>query len=451
MIFLTIVGSWTGAWAYDRRQKKLVQKKWCDAVRHLAEETLPANQLQRKMTVFLSAPPAEGVMVAREHFHEYVKPILVAAAMDWDAVEGRREGDVRAQLATRIRRQRSRKEQGKDGPIEVDVEDNVEEIRSRLGVSHSVDVGGDIVIGRHTWKEYVRGLHEGWLGPLEQPVKVQEEDELNGNGNGDISEEKPPRDRPHDIGSIPNFAAEKVLERATKGRHKHDDSSAPVDASPSLDQPSSSESSEQDQKPKDEEQKEEEPEKKKKKQPPPFISTSDYVSASLPQSIPDELAPSITIPFPHILGFRNTPIRIYRYLTRRNLADDIGRQVASAVLASYRPYHHSEGSFSPDVVEDGASPAARLDGDDAPPSSSSARTVWEQQSLLKSEEVEWHKSARKREEGDEKERTWLDPMVLDDRIAGRMRTFELSAEEDDRARRVGEGKEGPIQRTYQDE
>jgi hypothetical protein len=26
---------------------------------------------------------------------------------------------------------------------------------------------GDLVIGRHTWKEYIRGLHEGWLGPLD--------------------------------------------------------------------------------------------------------------------------------------------------------------------------------------------------------------------------------------------------------------------------------------------
>jgi len=451
MIFLTIVGSWTGAWAYDRRQKKLVQQKWCDAVRHLADETLPANQLQRKMTVFLAAPPAEGVIVAREHFHEYVKPILVAAAMDWDAVEGRREGDVRAQLATRIRRQRSRKEPGREGPIEVDEEDNVEEIRSRLGVSRSAEVGGDIVIGRHTWKEYVRGLHEGWLGPLVQPVTEVEQDEFNGNGNGDSNEEKPPRDRPHDIGSIPNFAAEKVLERATRGRQKDTGSPPPTDVAQSPEDPSSSESPQQDEKPKDEEKKEEEePEKKKKKQPPPFISTSEYSSASIPQSIPDELGPSITIPFPHILGFRNTPIRIYRFLTRRNLADDIGRQVASAILASYRPYHHSEGSFSPDLVEDGASPAARLDGDDAPPSSNSARTVWEQESLLKSEEAEWHKSARKREEGDDKERTWLDPIVLDDRIAGRMRRFDLSAEEDDRVTRIGEGKEGPIRRKYEE-
>lgn len=396
-------------------------------------------------------------MIAREHFHEYVKPILVAAAMDWDAVEGRREGDVRAQLATRIRRQRKRRELGREGNFEPDEEDNVGELRARVGVTESPEVRGDLVIGRHTWKEYVRGLHEGWLGPLEEPAKEEERHETNGNGNGNHSDEKPPRDRPHDIGSIPTFAAEKVLERATKSRRKDDQSSAPadttsVDATLDSDSSSSSESPQQEEKPQEEEAKKEEeesPEKKKKKQPPAFISTSDYPSASLPPSIPDDLAPSITIPFPHILGFRNTPIRMYRFLTRRYLADDIGRQVASAVLASYRPYHHSEGSFSPDS-DDGASPAANLGGN-APASTPTARTVWEQEGLLKNEESEWHKSVRKREEGDEKERTWLDPMVLDDRIAGRMRRFELQREEEERAKRIGEGREGPRKRVYDEE
>lgn len=409
------------------------------------------------MTILLAAPPADGLLTAREHFHEYVKPILVAAGMDWDAIEGRKEGDVRALLATRIRRGRKRKERGGEA-VEADEEDNVEEVRERLGVRASPEVGGDLVIGRHTWKEYIRGLHEGWLGPLEQPVTEGEEQETNGNGNenGNGSEEKPPRDRPHDIGSIPNFAAEKVLERATRARHKDDQSStprdAPTDTTPDSEPSLSSESPQQEEKPPEEEKKEEEsPEKKKKKQPPPFISTSDYPTASLPPSIPDELAPSITIPFPHILGVRNTPIRMYRYLTRRHLADDIGRQVASAVFAAYRPFHHSEGSFSPAVTDDNVSPSAKLDGDDAPATTSMQRVVWEQESLLKNEEKEWHKSVRQREDGDEREKTWLNPMVLDDRIAGRMRRFELPSEEEQRAKRIWEGKEGPIKKVHDDE
>src|SRR3954467_1991658 len=73
LIFCTIVGSWTGALVYDRREKKRIQAKWCALVSHLKDETLPSTAMQRKITVYLSAPPADGLLNSREHFHEYVK------------------------------------------------------------------------------------------------------------------------------------------------------------------------------------------------------------------------------------------------------------------------------------------------------------------------------------------------------------------------------------------
>jgi import inner membrane translocase subunit TIM54 len=277
--------------------------------------------------------------------------------------------------------------------------------------------------------------------------------ETNGNGNG--NGEKPPPDRPHDIGSIPTYAAEKVLQRATASRHKDDKSSLPTASDtpsnePDPSSPSSSDDTLNTTKPPEENKddhsdssSQEATEKKKRKQPPPFISPDEYSSASISPSTPAELPPSITIPFPHILGFRNTPIRMYRFLTQRHLADDIGREVAAAVLAAYRPYQHSEGEFSPDLSDgDAASPTAGVERDGIS-ASDSRRVRWEQEDLLKEEEKEWHKSVKKREEGDKKERTWLDPMVLDDRIAGRMQKFELSREDEERARRIGEGREEP--------
>jgi import inner membrane translocase subunit TIM54 len=420
------------------------------------------------MTIYLAPPPADGLMTAREHFHEYVKPVLVAAAMDWDAVEGRREGDVRAQLAERVRKLRKRngEKSREDESEENDVEANLEEIRQRLGITRSQDVGGDIVIGRHTWKEYVRGLHEGWLGPLDLPPEQKEDQEsdlMEINGDGNENGEKPPPDRPHDIGSIPTYAAEKVLQHATARQHKEAKSSHPTTSDITSKEHDSLSSLSSDETPPSTEPSEEKKdhdspsspssssssstsettEKKKRKQPPPYISSSDYSSASISPSTPAELPPSTTIPFPQNLGFRNTPIRMYRFLTRRHLADDIGREVAAAVLAAYHPYQHSEGEFSPELSEgDAASPTAGVGREDI--SASDLRRVkWEQEDLLKKEEKEWHKSVLKREEGDRKERTWLDPMVLDDRIAGRMQRFELSTEDEERARRIGEGREGP--------
>ena len=169
MIFLSITGSWTAAVMYDRRQKRRIQKKWATVVEHIAHEPLDPHQLPRKLTIYLSAPPMDGLVPARDHFHQYVKPILVAAALDWDAIEGRREGDVRAGLAERIRKLRRRKGEATAEPMELGLAEELEGLRQRAGVSEWGGPGGDIIIGRHTWKEYVRGLHEGWLGPLDAP------------------------------------------------------------------------------------------------------------------------------------------------------------------------------------------------------------------------------------------------------------------------------------------
>ncbi len=113
---------------------------------------------------------------------------------------------------------------------------------------------------------------------------------------------------------------------------------------------------------------------------------------------------------------------MYRFLNRRQDADVIGRETAAAVLGTYRPF------------ETAGENTASITSDDE--NSSSSSTQWEQQRLLIHEEPDWHKSARKREEGDDRERVWLDGMVLDPRIAERMRRFALQAEVEERAKKV---------------
>jgi len=94
---------------------------------------------------------------------------------------------------------------------------------------------------------------------------------------------------------------------------------------------------------------------------------------------------------------------------------------------------------------------------------SSTSTVYEQQTLLNNEEKEWHKSIRKqaaalKSEGEQAqnspslsnmklqaktttEREWLDGVVIDPRIGMRMHRYELSPEEESRAKRIAEGHE----------
>jgi len=385
MIFLSITGSFSAAVIYDKREKKRAQRKWCKLVEPLALEPLDPRSMPRRLTIYLEGPPTDGLRVAQDHFKDYVKPILVSSGLDWDFVQGRKEGDIRAELAERIRKFRTPADEAleEEGPTL--------RIRRQNGVKDFDGPQGDIVIGRHTWKEYVRGLHEGWLGPLKAPTSPPPEKTLEGQESAESVESKDSTD------FLPK-----------------DSSESPMDSEPSPTVDNTSPSDTTTDKP------------KKPPQPPPFISTSAYQSAPTPLNLPSSFDPSIPISFPHILGFTHTPLRLYRFLNRRHLADSIGRETAAIILANYRPYHTtptaSGSSFSPSY-------------DDSLGVVAEDPQLSEQSTVLAEEEKDWHKATRKRVEN-EPERTWLEDMVLDPRIAGRMRRAELSMEDEERANQI---------------
>jgi len=364
----------------------------------------------------LAAPPGDGLRVAREHFTEYVKPILVAAAMDWDVIEGRREGDVRAGVAERIRRKRRKQGEFADTSIEIDVATANEMTRARTGVQDYTGVKGDIVIGRHTWKEYVRGVHEGWLGPIDPPKAV-----VDFESTATITEPQ---------NSVPDLSLEARPEQPVEDSPRQETLSLD-DALPVRDDGSPTAAVEPAQ-----EKPKEEPEKPKRAPvPSPHITTDLYSASRLAPSIPRELEAAVPISFVHILGFLKTPIRIYRFLNRRSVADDIGRQTAAAVLAAHRAWQEDSGAG---------------DSDDTAGNAVVPTRHWEQQDVLIDEEKYWHKSARERKEG-EKERVWLDDIVVDPRIGQRMRKFEMEAWEEERARAIWKGAKGLPGRRDSDE
>ncbi len=370
LIFWTVSSSLAAAIIYDRREKRRATARWAAAVAPLAQEPLAdASAMPRRVTVVLAAPPGDGLRAAQEHFKEYVKPVLASSGLDWEFVVGRRQGDVRAAVAERIRRARRKVEQdfgavaAEEGAAPAPEDDAVETVRRRNGIAEYAGVKGDIVVGRHAWKEYVRGLHEGWLGPLTAPA---------------------------------------VVDEAKKAEEEKKDENTE-----NLDTP------------------------KRPPQPPPYNSVDDYPSSPLPRFVPAELGPSAAVRFPHLLGFFNTPTRLWRFLHRRAVADEIGREVAAVCFAAaVRPY--AEG-FSSGVTDDNGG--------------------WEQQTVLAFEEKDWVKTVWKDDEdkadkkADKKadtenspmdharsqsvagrpEKTWRLPVVVDPRIGSRMQRFELPA------------------------
>lgn len=403
MIFWTITGSLTAAILYDKREKKLAQQKWCTLVSHLADQPLAVQQMPRKLTIFLAAPPADGLLPTRDYFKEYVKPILVSAAVDYEVIEGRREGEVRAKTAERIRTWRRRAGEPSTTTVEPTTDDIVAMSRSTLGIQQEPGVGGDLVIGRNTWKEYLRGIHEGWLGPLDEPPAPEPVvEELGESAAAAVT--TPITEAPKE-GETP-IAEEKSAEDLAK---------------------------EEEAKKKKEE---EEAKKKKSTQLRPYIATEAYSSTTLPPTFPPTFDPSTPLPFQHILGFLNTPIRFWRFLHRRELADSIGREVAAIVLAN-ASREYTTTTTTESISDPSISPTAS--SDTTPSSTSEIITA------LNEEEQNWHKSIHKAATptplAPPYEPLWLSTPTLDERLTSRMSRFTLSAEDEARAERIGKGEE----------
>ncbi|KAL9104106.1 MAG: hypothetical protein Q9163_000908 [Psora crenata] len=382
--------------------------------------------MPRKITILLAAPPGDGLRVAREHFHEYVKPVLVAGALDWEVIEGRREGEVRAGLAQKIRKLRNRKGEAssvQDGKEE-DVEEAIRAVRQTMGCREWEGVEGDLVLGRHTWKEYVRGLHEGWLGPMDPSGRLISQDV--------------------DGSSVdPSLLSTSSIDSLTGQQDTQLSSAAQTLESPegvAVPETDPSGLSGDVQVPKSESKPSPKPSPT-----PPYITSSDYPSCPTAPTMPSVLSPSIALPLPHILGFLNTPKRMYRFLNRRHLANDTGSCVAALVLATHsRPYHHTT-EFATAIDPDEASPSVVAPEEAVAPT----REEWEQEGMLKEAEAEWHKSAWKENaDGDTKERVWKENMVIDPRIGNRMRAFELVEGAETRAEELEEARkrteEGPF-------
>ena len=300
MIFWAVATGLSATIIYDKREKKRATARWARAVSHLANEPLKTpNDMPRKITVFLESPPGDGLRVAQDHFIEYVRPILAASGIDWEFVQGRQQGDVRAAVAEKIRRSRKQVERPEEDVLPTN-DKAILDSRKRSGISEYDGIKGDLVVGRHTWKEYIRGLHEGWLGPLDPPVLPE-----------------PPK------APEPETAPEIAPQESKEGDEKK------------------------------EEKKEEEKKPERPPQPPSYNSTADYPTSSPPAQIPAEFQPSTPIEFPHVLGFTSTLTRFGWFLNRRKLADRIGRDVAAVCFAVAAPWDPTGGEEHPqlDVLE----------------------------------------------------------------------------------------------------
>ncbi|KAJ7827537.1 inner membrane protein import complex subunit Tim54-domain-containing protein [Mycena olivaceomarginata] len=166
LIFLSVTSSVAGLYIYDRQQCKAIRKSYVEKVKDLADEPVGSLYRPRKVIVYGGKWPGdEDHDQTLKYFRKYVKPILVAAAVDYEMIGGKRLGDIANRVADDIKSQR-RLEAGLDARPEVYKE--LPTYQTPLEERLSQTEGGIAIIGRPTFKEFMTGLKRGWTEPLDK-------------------------------------------------------------------------------------------------------------------------------------------------------------------------------------------------------------------------------------------------------------------------------------------
>lgn len=132
----------------------------------------------RKITVYATRSPGDDDYdKALRYFKKYVKPVLVAAGVDWEVTNGTRHGGLARELQSKIM-ERRRKLIGLE-PWMTEVEEvgkNQFSLSPQEELQREID-GGLVLVGRPALKEWAWAMREGWCKPLEV-LKRDREDEL---------------------------------------------------------------------------------------------------------------------------------------------------------------------------------------------------------------------------------------------------------------------------------
>ncbi|KAJ1953383.1 mitochondrial import inner membrane translocase subunit tim54, partial [Linderina pennispora] len=191
---------------YNKKESKRRLDYYCARAAHVANEPIGALETPRKVHVYIAAPMGElGTRKARMHFEEYILPVFVAGALDYeltlvndtetvDDIEKVVRGGVHSRIAEEIkeRRRKQLEETDETGVLrmwretidERTKENEQREARNRRGENPGealpelgkwkpepypgiMDV---VAIGRETWVEVVNGISEGAVGSLNRTV-----------------------------------------------------------------------------------------------------------------------------------------------------------------------------------------------------------------------------------------------------------------------------------------
>ncbi|KAJ3124837.1 mitochondrial import inner membrane translocase subunit tim54 [Nowakowskiella sp. JEL0407] len=178
LIFLGSVASITSVIAYDSKKCSDIKAEYKLKAKEIADQPLNTSDPVRKLIIYIA--PTE---LARWSFKRHVKPVLDAAALDYEIFDASRPGRIQKSVRERIwdGKDIQKESDEKSALLELQKKkfneswwsllfpypfDQVEEVdimeRAR-GPRYSSDIGL-VAIGRDAWRELLNGIEEGSFG-----------------------------------------------------------------------------------------------------------------------------------------------------------------------------------------------------------------------------------------------------------------------------------------------
>ncbi|KAF9962755.1 mitochondrial import inner membrane translocase subunit tim54 [Mortierella alpina] len=164
MIFWSITGTIGGLVTRDHYLTVDAKKRVADRVDILAKQTCGVQDMPRKVTVYMTAPPGDGIHKTRHYFKQFIKPVFDAAAVDYEVREGLTEGQIQAMVAADVRKKRQIAA-GKASAL-------TEEEQNAPIVPFKSISDGVVVLGRIALAEVLQGYNDGCLQSLDDPEPV---------------------------------------------------------------------------------------------------------------------------------------------------------------------------------------------------------------------------------------------------------------------------------------
>ncbi|KAG2191450.1 hypothetical protein INT47_012747 [Mucor saturninus] len=162
LIFSGVAGGLAGLVYSSNKYAQDARTRLAQRVSFLADRPCGVHEMPRKVTVYITAPPGDGLEKSRTWFREYVKPILVAGAVDYEIKEAKSPGQIETSVMEEIIQRRreaaeaaSNTESADHEPLEnksntgfTSTADNINNKKKSVVVSDGI-----LATGRNAYKE----------------------------------------------------------------------------------------------------------------------------------------------------------------------------------------------------------------------------------------------------------------------------------------------------------